>query len=80
MTDKADGTAWSRRRWGLPPALLVVFYLFLALAPLGLTTLLDLPRRSPRDDLASGLASVGLAMLLMEFVLSGRIRLVSDRI
>lgn len=70
----------SSGRPGPHAVLLLLLYLGLALAPLGLASLLDLPRRSPRDDIASGLASVGLAMLLMEFVLSGRFRLVSDRI
>jgi hypothetical protein len=33
-----------------------------------------MPRRPFRDELASALAMIGFAMLMLEFVLSGRFR------
>ena len=63
----------------LHPALLLALYLAIALTPLGLAYSLDLPPRSFLDEVSSALALVGFAMLLMEFVLSGRFRLVSGR-
>lgn len=65
---------------GIPLFPLMLCYVVIALAPLGLSAVLDLPRRPFRDDLASGLAMVGFSMLLLEFVLSGRFRIVSSRI
>lgn len=64
---------------GIPLALLLALYLVVALAPLGIAAALGLPRRPFRDELASALAMVAFAMLLMEFVLSGRFRSVSGR-
>lgn len=61
------------------PALLVL-YLLIALAPLALAALLGAPARNPWRELASGLAMVGFAMLLLEFVLSGRFHGVSGRV
>lgn len=68
------------RRRGLPPALLVLLYLALALAPLAIAVSRGGPPRSWRDDLASGLALVGFVVLFVEFLLSGRFRLISGRI
>lgn len=65
---------------GLQPALLVLAYCLIGLLPLALAWWQDLPLRPWRDELASGLALAGFAMLLLEFVLSGRFRLVSGRI
>jgi predicted ferric reductase len=59
---------------------LMLLYVVIALAPLGLSAALGLPRRPFRDELASALAMVGFAMLLLEFVLSGRFRIISGRI
>jgi hypothetical protein len=42
--------------------------------PHGLATLQDKPPRPFQDELASGLALVAFAVLLVEFVLSGRFR------
>ncbi len=62
------------------PILLLLLYLAVALTPLGLATLQDKPPRSLQDELASGLALVAFAILLVEFVLSGRFRAISGRI
>jgi hypothetical protein len=51
---------------------LLAVYLLIALAPLALAYMQGLPRRSFSDELSSALAMVAFAMLLMEFVLSGR--------
>ena len=68
------------RRFGLPPLLLLAIYCAIALLPLALAWARDLQARPWRDDLSSGLAMAGFAMLLMEFAISGRFRLVSARI
>lgn len=65
---------------GLGGPALLVLYLLVALAPLALAALLGTPARNPWRELASGLAMVGFAMLLLEFVLSGRFRGVSGRV
>ena len=59
---------------------LVCFYTTMALAPLGLSVAFGAPRRPFRDELASALAMIGFGMLLLEFVLSGRFRIISGRI
>jgi predicted ferric reductase len=58
-------------------ALLILAYLALALAPLALSAAQDLPPRAVTDELASGLGMVALAILLVEFILSGRFRSIS---
>ncbi|MFQ6007193.1 MAG: ferric reductase-like transmembrane domain-containing protein [Woeseia sp.] len=60
-----------------PPAVLLTVYLLIGLMPLALAYMQDLPRRSFSDELSSALAMVAFAMLLMEFVLSGRFKSVS---
>lgn len=59
------------------PALLFPGYLGLALAPLALAFLQGRPVRSFWDELAAGLGLVAFAVLLLEFLLSGRFRWVS---
>lgn len=59
------------------PAVLLAVYLSIALAPLALAYMQDLPRRSFSDEMSSALAMVAFAMLLGEFVLSGRFKSVS---
>lgn len=49
----------------------------IVLTPLALAYIQDLPRRSFSDELSSALAMAAFAMLLMEFVLSGRFKSVS---
>jgi predicted ferric reductase len=61
-------------------ALLLAFYLALSLAPVALAALQPLARRPWPDELSSGLAMAGFAVLLMEFALSGRYRRLSARI
>lgn len=65
---------------GLSGPALLVLYLLIALAPMTLAALLGTPARNPWRELASGLAMVGFAMLLLEFVLSGRFHGVSGRV
>ncbi|WP_323767015.1 ferredoxin reductase family protein [Antarctobacter sp.] len=64
----------------MPAVLLVLFYLGLTCAPLAMAALQGHAPRPLRDELASGVALAGLAILLMEFALSGRFRVISGRI
>lgn len=64
----------------MPGWLLLVFYLFVATLPLALARSLDWPARAWHQELAGALGMVGFALLLMEFVLSGRFRRISGRI
>ena len=59
---------------------LLVLYCATVLAPLGLASALGSPSRSFRDEIASGLGLLAFAMILVEFVLSGRFRSVSGGI
>ena len=77
---KGKAATHGAARKGLPgmlPAALLAVYLLIALAPLALSYLQDLPPRSFSDELSSALAMIAFAMLLMEFVLSGRFKGVS---
>ena len=65
---------------GLHPLVLLLAYLLLALAPLAIATAQRLPPRPWLDELSSALSLVAFAMLLLEFVLSGRFKTVSGRI
>lgn len=65
--------------WINPRALFLIYSL-VALTPLGLAWIQDLPRRPLLDEFSSALAAVGFAMLLMEFVVSGRFEGVSGRL
>lgn len=62
------------------PIFLLPLYLLIAVAPLILARLQDLPRRPLLDELSTGLAMVAFAIVLVEFVLSGRFGFVSARI
>jgi predicted ferric reductase len=62
------------------PVLLLAVYLAVTLAPLVLSYLQGLPPRPLWDELSSGLAMAAFAILLVEFVLSGRFKLISGRI
>lgn len=64
----------------MPAILLLILYLALTLAPLALAWGQGLPSRGVWDEIASGLALAGFAILLVEFVLSGRFRSISGRI
>ncbi len=70
----------SRHLPGLHPALLLGVYAAAAAGPLALAWAQGLELRPWRDELSSALAMAGFAMLLMEFVISGRFQLVSGRI
>jgi len=62
------------------PSILLPAYLAVTVAPLVLGWLQGLPPRPVWDDIASGLAMSAFAILLVEFVLSGRLRAISGRI
>lgn len=64
----------------LHPVPLLIGYGAIALAPLGFAYAEGMAPRPFQDELSSALAMVGFAMLLMEFVLSGRFRTVSGGI
>jgi predicted ferric reductase len=61
-------------------ALLLAFYIGLTLLPLALAAAQGLPPRPWLDELSSGLAMTGFAILLLEFALSGRSRRLSARV
>ncbi len=63
----------------MPGLVLLVLYGVVALAPLALAWSFNLPPRAPLDEVSSAIALVATSMLLMEFVLSGRFRLISRR-
>lgn len=65
---------------GLPAAPLLLLYLLLALAPLGLAAAAGFAPRPFWDDFASALGLAAFSLMLLEFVLSGRYRTVSGRI
>ncbi|MDH4094983.1 MAG: ferredoxin reductase family protein [Betaproteobacteria bacterium] len=58
-------------------ALLLCIYLALTLLPVLLAAAQDAPRRAWLDELSSGMAMAGFAILLAEFALSGRWRALS---
>ena len=62
------------------PRLLFALYLIVIPLPLGLSWLGTRPSRSFTDELASGAGMLAYAILLAEFLLSGRFRTVSRRI
>ena len=63
----------------MSPYLLFPTYLALALVPLGMAWILSYPPRPFWDELSSAIALTGFAILLVEFVLSGRFRVISGR-
>jgi predicted ferric reductase len=62
----------------LRPALWCLAYLGLVCLPLALSWLMAFPARSLRNELASGLGLLAFAIILVEFVLSGRFRTLSN--
>lgn len=64
----------------MPPLLLLLLYLGVVLAPLGMALATGWPRRPFWDELSSGLALAAFSVLLVEFVLSGRFRVISGRL
>lgn len=64
----------------MPAAVLFLFYILLVCTPLVLATVQGQPPRGVWDELAAGAGMAGLAILLVEFVLSGRFRSISGNI
>lgn len=62
------------------PIILIPFYVFVVLLPLGLAWVGASQARSFWDELASGAGMLAFAIILVEFVLSGRFRSVSRRL
>ncbi len=60
------------------PVLLVLLYFSVVCLPLALSWAIGMPPRSFRNDIASGLGLLAFAMILAEFVLSGRFRTISS--
>jgi len=65
---------------GMPSGLLIAFYLLISILPLVLIALVIVPQRLFQDELASYFGIMGLAWLLLSFLLSGRFRSISGRI
>ncbi len=61
------------------PAILIVAYIVVALMPLAIAYAQGFPARPFIDEFSSALAMVAFAMLLVEFLLSGRFRMISGR-
>ncbi|MDJ0931888.1 ferric reductase-like transmembrane domain-containing protein [Breoghania sp.] len=64
----------------MDPFILIVLYIAITLAPLVLAVATNFSLRNLGDELTAGLGMATFAMILVEFVLSGRFRLVSRRI
>lgn len=64
----------------MKPLLLIIAYLAAVTLPLVLSWLLGGPPRPFRQELASGLGILAFSMILMEFVLSGRFKSISNGI
>ncbi|MEP3116164.1 ferredoxin reductase family protein [Nisaea sp.] len=62
------------------PIILFVGYLLITITPLLLGALQNLPPRPLLDEIATGLGMTAFAILLVEFVLSGRFRTISGRV
>ena len=73
----APPSARRQRLPGISPAVLLTIYVLIVLTPLAFAYMQGIPRRNFSDELSSALAMVAFAMLLMEFVLSGRFKSVS---
>jgi len=64
----------------MKPLLLIVTYLGFVLLPLALSWGLGGPPRPVRQEIASALGSVAFSLILVEFLLSGRFKTISDGI
>lgn len=79
-TRSQSASASSGRLPGLPPGVLIVGYVAVALVPLILAALQG---RVPRDfwrELSAALVMIGFVSLLLQFLLSGRFREISGRV
>jgi predicted ferric reductase len=63
----------------MSPVILFPLYLIVTFAPLVFAWLQGLPARPVQDELATGLGMVAFSILLSEFVLSGRFKVISAR-
>lgn len=63
----------------MSPVILFPFYLIVTFAPLVFAWLQGLPARPVQDELATGLGMVAFSILLSEFALSGRFKVISAR-
>lgn len=64
----------------MPAVVLVGLYIAVLIAPLAIAWLARMPRRPLLDELSSSMALLAFAVLLVEFVLSGRFRAITGRI
>ena len=82
MHNEPPGSLLNRSRTlpGLDPFAVIGLYVVLVLLPLGLAAFQGLPSRSISSELSSALVMVGFAMMLVQFLLSGRIRSLSGKI
>jgi predicted ferric reductase len=80
----AAKTAPAGHRWpprvGLHPGLVLALYLAAAIAPVAIAASLPLEPRPFWDEVASAIGLSALAIMCLEFMLSGRYRTVSGRI
>jgi predicted ferric reductase len=65
---------------GMPPVVLIGLYVGIGLLPLVLAAAQGLPARNVWRELSSGLVMVGFAMMLVQFLLSGRFRQFSGKV
>lgn len=61
-------------------SVLITFYTIIVLFPIGRLLTGGMPRRSAIDEIASAAGILAFAIILMEFVLSGRFRTFSDKV
>lgn len=81
MTPAAPSqTKVGRERLPMHPLILLPAYLAVTVAPLALSWLQGLPPRPFLDEVSTGLAMTAFAIMLAEFVLSGRLRSISGSI
>ncbi len=78
MMNEAHPPARHLRSGVVNGLLLILAYLLAALSPLIVAILSGAPGRPGMHDIASAIAMVGFAALLLEFVLSGRFRVLTD--
>lgn len=77
---RSAGASWRRRRRGLAPWLLVGLYVAIGLTPLLLAVFRGEPPVDPFRELSSGVVMIGFAMMLLQFLLSGRFRRITGRV
>ena len=73
--DSTDDVEWTDE---MKPLLMIALYLFIVALPLLLSWLTGGPPRPFHQELASGLGILAFTMILLEFILSGRFKSVSN--